>query len=625
MSADTTGDAVAVEECDGDAVTGDTAGAAPVAAPSTAPAAAPYAKDADELVRQEGGAARLRAMIDSAEDGWSVMVARRFGLVHTKIDAGSAVAELLPFVAAQKSAVTREGMLEDISRHARVSVKYLRMELKRIDTGGMDGSKDERLALEVAEAFVRAMWPGATPAQATPSEPADAPHPDRKETRFSDPLPRSLVYYRDGFYRYTGAGYDAVADGEMTAEVIRFIQQNSIGKPSMSFTSNVLHNLKGLAKASYSLDMPSWLDGRGTAGFTLSLANGILDVRKVVGEGAVLEPHTPDLFTVTPLPYRYDHTANCPRWDTFLAEIIPDETDRATLMEWMGYCLIPTQRFQKMLLMTGSGANGKSIVCSVLSALVGEKNCGSQPLENIHEGHNLKPLEGKLVNFSPELSRLCPGAEGVVKGITGGDTLTINPKNKDQHEAKIYARLTITSNNMPTVADRTDAFFRRMLILPFPVQIAEERQRNPEELIASLVAELPGILNRALESLKNLMARGRFIETTAGRDFKSDLKIRSNTALAFLEELYAPTRKLHYTVSKKVLYKEYADWCEEQGFKHSFSAPEFGRILADWVVKQLPDITREDVLGHRARKEDGVAHVYRHVVASIRHGDDVVD
>ena len=66
--------------------------------------------------------------------------------------------------------------------------------------------------------------------------------------------------------------------------------------------------------------------------------------------------HLPDgsfqesrLFCQNRLPVRYDPKAASPdRWLTFLHELL-DDADIPTLQEYLGYCLIPSTKGQKMI------------------------------------------------------------------------------------------------------------------------------------------------------------------------------------------------------------------------------------------------------------------------------------
>ena len=77
--------------------------------------------------------------------------------------------------------------------------------------------------------------------------------------------------------------------------------------------------------------------------------------------------HLPDgsfqesrLFCQNRLPVKYDPKAASPdRWLTFLHELL-DDADIPTLQEYLGYCLIPSTKGQKMMLIVGKGGEGKS-------------------------------------------------------------------------------------------------------------------------------------------------------------------------------------------------------------------------------------------------------------------------
>lgn len=77
-------------------------------------------------------------------------------------------------------------------------------------------------------------------------------------------------------------------------------------------------------------------------------------------------------FCLNRLPVRYNPEAPLAlRWLGFLEELLYPE-DVPTLQEFMGYCLIPTNRAQRMLMLIGNGGEGKSRIGRVLRALLGD-------------------------------------------------------------------------------------------------------------------------------------------------------------------------------------------------------------------------------------------------------------
>jgi len=71
------------------------------------------------------------------------------------------------------------------------------------------------------------------------------------------------------------------------------------------------------------------------------------------------------------LPVNYDPTAPQPEtWLRFLSDLLEAE-DILTLQEYLGYCLIPTNRGQAMMLFKGNGGEGKSRIGVVMQKLLG--------------------------------------------------------------------------------------------------------------------------------------------------------------------------------------------------------------------------------------------------------------
>ena len=71
------------------------------------------------------------------------------------------------------------------------------------------------------------------------------------------------------------------------------------------------------------------------------------------------------------LPVKFDPNAPQPvHWLRFLSELL-EETDILTLQEYLGYCLIPTNRGQVMMLLKGNGGEGKSRIGVVMQKMLG--------------------------------------------------------------------------------------------------------------------------------------------------------------------------------------------------------------------------------------------------------------
>jgi Predicted ATPase len=82
----------------------------------------------------------------------------------------------------------------------------------------------------------------------------------------------------------------------------------------------------------------------------------------------------------------------------FLYEIGLDNKTQNSLMQWFGYCLIPTPKIQKCLYLLGEGANGKSIILLTLRNLLGDQNCSALEMAELFDRFKVARLRNRFVN-----------------------------------------------------------------------------------------------------------------------------------------------------------------------------------------------------------------------------------
>ena len=437
-----------------------------------------------------------------------------------------------------------------------------------------------------------------------------------------------LVYWRSDFYLWNGRSYSMLPEDVLEAWVSRFVREHTWKRrvggemkvTAGSPTRSMVRNVTGIVRDHWPLRPdpapPLWL-GKGEAQRTIVLHDCVLDVERFLamakdeeGVGDLTGVHTPDLFSVNELEFDWDPAASCPKWDAFLAEVLPEEAHRATMSEWFGYCLIPSQDYQAIMIFQGEGANGKSIIQSVLRRLVGVKNCSAVALDDLHRPHATSPLVGKLVNWAGEWGFIDKEAVSILKRISGGDSIMIDPKYKPRFEMRLPTRFCISTNEAPRLQDRSDAIWRRLLTVPFKVQIDPERQREPGELVDDLCSELPGILLWALGGLVELVKRGGFMEDAHMIELKEEYRAAANPEATFCDEHLAVDEECFaYTDD---VFREYRDWCRRGEFK-PMNREHFGRQMRRWWSKRPETAGAELGLsqpraagGGRRRRYEGV-------------------
>lgn len=226
-----------------------------------------------------------------------------------------------------------------------------------------------------------------------------------------------------------------------------------------------------------------------------------------VGTGRRL-PHSPSLPATVRMGYALgDGSAGAPGWLSFLSEVMPDESERACLQEFLGLCLLDRSALsvEKMAVFVGGGANGKSVVFDVVKAALGPGRVGFLSPDQLADPKQAVSLRGKAVNFAPDVRR---GAafDSALKALASAQEV----QGWKLYEGSVTLRcppLVFALNEMPAFRDVTDAFFRRLMVFRFGVTIPPDRQ---DRALAARIAsnERAGVFLWMLEGARRLAASG---------------------------------------------------------------------------------------------------------------------
>ena len=289
----------------------------------------------------------------------------------------------------------------------------------------------------------------------------------------------------------------------------------------------------------------------------IHLSNGTLFLDGTFTEGK------PDIVRCR-LPVAYNPNASTPsRWLAFLDGLLYPE-DIPTLQEYIGYCLIPSNKGQRMMVIKGSGGEGKSQIGVVLSRLFG---C------NMKDGSIGKISENRFARADLEHTLLCVDDDmrmealrqtNYVKSIvTAQGQMDLERKGKQSYQGWMYARLLAFSNgDLQALYDRSDGFYRRQLILTTKDKPLS-RVDDPD-IAEKMAAEVEGILLWAFEGLQRLVKNGfQFTESDRAKRNRELVKRDNNNVFDFLESEGYIRLKADACTSSKELYEVYKMWCEE--------------------------------------------------------------
>jgi putative DNA primase/helicase len=192
-----------------------------------------------------------------------------------------------------------------------------------------------------------------------------------------------------------------------------------------------------------------------------------------------------------------------PIWTAFLARITNNDAELATFLQrYVGYCLTGDITEHVFVFAYGTGANGKGVFLNTIAKIFGEYATVADMATFIDSKSDRHPTElaklrGARLVVAQETQQGRAWDEAKIKAITGGDKQTARFMRQDFFDFYPTFKLFIAGNHKPTLKNVDEAMRRRLLLVPFTVQIPlAERDIH---LTEKLEAEWPAILRWAID------------------------------------------------------------------------------------------------------------------------------
>lgn len=305
--------------------------------------------------------------------------------------------------------------------------------------------------------------------------------------------------------------------------------------------------------------------------YLVNVRNGLLDIRDMS-----FKEHTPSYLSTVQLNVEYNPHAHCPQFEKFLNEVL-DCRLIPLVQEILGYLLTTNTSAQKSFVLLGPARTGKSTLLWVVEyLLLGKKNVSNIPWQEIGDKFKTAELLGKLANVFSDLPSKSIDDTGIFKVVTGEDYLMAEKKNKNPFKFRPFARLVFSCNELPkNYVDRTEGFYRRLIIVPFNRQI--EKNKIDKALKYKFQREKEGILNWALKGLRRLYENNfEFSENELTDEVKKEYKRENNNVISFVEECCEIDSL--FSCSRIEIYESYKEFCGESGLK-ALSQIKFNKEL----------------------------------------------
>ncbi|RHQ05502.1 hypothetical protein DW999_04235 [Ruminococcus sp. AM54-14NS] len=370
---------------------------------------------------------------------------------------------------------------------------------------------------------------------------------------------RRIIFANGAFFTPNGRVTDDLPLRGEIYDKLKFCAVNNIPRK----ITNILEVLKLEAQVP---DFPPEQD-------RIHLSNGtlLLDGTFTEGRPAIVRSR---------LPVAYNPNAPAPEiWQNFLDGLLHAE-DIPTLQEFIGYCLIPSNKGQRMMVIKGNGGEGKSQIGAVLSSIFGT-NMKDGSIGKISENRFARAdLEHILLCVDDDMRMEALRQTNYVKSIvTAQGKMDLERKGKQSYQGWMFARLLAFSNgDLQALYDRSDGFYRRQLVLTTkerPVNRADD-----PDLAEKMKAEAEGIFLWALEGLRRLVASNfKFTESDRIRENREAVKRDNNNIFDFMESEGYIRRKADASISSKDFYEIYRMWCEENSL-----APLKARSFSDAMI-----------------------------------------
>lgn len=219
-----------------------------------------------------------------------------------------------------------------------------------------------------------------------------------------------------------------------------------------------------------------------------------------------LHPHSPDQITFTYINAKYDPDAKCPIFEGYLHQVTGGDPQ---LMErfWMviGYLLIYPARGKFFIFMKGVGNSGKSVLGSFIKHLYPKESISNIKLKQLTNQFGMASLATSVINFDMDMSssKINEEAASRLKQITGGDSMNIPRKYRDDALLERRIKFVFSSNHPLSIDGDDDAFLKRIVYLPFNYAIPDNQQ-DPD-FGDKIWAERDAIVTKALYYARKLV------------------------------------------------------------------------------------------------------------------------
>lgn len=369
---------------------------------------------------------------------------------------------------------------------------------------------------------------------------------------------------------------DFEEDEKTKAAILRFaVASGNDGK--LEAMLKKARDLKGMSVEASALDARRDL---------LVAPNGTLEL---AAQPVRLRPNRLEDFNTITTGTRYVADARLPEWDKFLARFQPDVEIREWLQRLAGYTLLGRNPKRLMVVCFGDTSTGKTTFAKALDGALGayastttmtvfRDNQDERPRPDL-----VKVLSKRFV-YAEEASASWHLHPDQIKRLTGGAPIQARvPYAKEYLEVVPAFTPWLLTNHAPTIEGADAALWRRVVVVPFDVQIPANEEDDQFQMLLDSAEGREAVLSWAMEGYKAYLADPDSLTyvpaaaASAGQRFRAEV---SDFASA-MDELCEYGEPDDYRALPSQLFQAYIFWCDNHSIKERdrYSLTKFGREI----------------------------------------------
>lgn len=245
-----------------------------------------------------------------------------------------------------------------------------------------------------------------------------------------------------------------------------------------------------------------------------------------------------------------------------------DKEIEKLLWTTLGVMLSTEAKFKAFFYLFGPPDTGKSLFGTLITRLIGPENCANILLSEVDAKYHGAELRGKLANISLDQPLLVIKNIGVFKQLTSGgsDVVTVEKKfgPVERLESR-FIKFLFAGNHLPRLRENDDAFWSRMVLVPFEHQI--KREDRDQNLLEKLLKRSDYIIWKAMKAYEDFLDHNmRFPACRRSEELKNGyIPVTANDKVRlFVEECCVcdPAAK----AMTRELYDCYCKFCQSNGY-----------------------------------------------------------